>query len=70
MTFSDKELKRQLSLGEDTQWEFKQIVFSQSRPRSPSRDDLADEIAAFANAGRGSTALWRHRRRRNSRYVA
>ena len=53
MTFSDKELKRQLSLGEDTQWEFKQIVFSQSRPRSPSRDDLADEIAAFANADGG-----------------
>ncbi len=53
MTFSDKELKRRLSLGEDTQWEFKQVVFSQSRPRSPSRDDLADEIAAFANADGG-----------------
>lgn len=53
MTFSDKELKRRLSLGEDSQWEFKEIVFSQSRPRSPSRDDLADEIAAFANSDGG-----------------
>ena len=53
MTYSEGEIRRQLSLGEDSHWEFKQIEFVGSRPRSPRRDDLADEIAAFANAGGG-----------------
>ena len=53
MTYSEGEIRRQLSLGEDSHWEFKQIEFAGSRPRSPRRDDLADEIAAFANAGGG-----------------
>ena len=53
MNYSDQDIARQLRLGEDSQWEFKQIEFSGSRPRSPSRDDLADEIAAFANANGG-----------------
>ncbi len=53
MNYSDQDIARQLRLGEDSLWEFKQIAFSGNRPRSPSRDDLADEIAAFANADGG-----------------
>ena len=53
MNYSDQDIARQLRLGEDSQWEFKQIAFSGNRPRSPSRDDLADEIAAFANTDGG-----------------
>ncbi len=56
MTARDDEIRRQLRLGEDSAWEFKQVVFSSDRPVSPRRDDLADEIAAFANA-RGGTLL-------------
>lgn len=53
MNFSDEEIKRQMRLGEDSHWEFKEIVFSGNKPKSPSRDDLADEIAAFANTDGG-----------------
>ena len=53
MNYSDQEIARQLRLGEDSQWEFKQTEFSGSRPRNPSRDDWADEIAAFANTDGG-----------------
>ena len=53
MNYSDEDILSQLRLGEDSHWEFKQIEFSGNRPRSPSRDDLADEIAAFANANGG-----------------
>lgn len=53
MIYSDEDILLQLQLGEDSFWEFKQIKFSGSRPRSPVRDDLDDEIAAFANAGGG-----------------
>ena len=35
---------------EDSTWEFKAIEFAGNRPRSPNRDDLANEITAFANA--------------------
>ena len=53
MSFSDEDIALQLRLGEDSRWEFKQIEFSGSRPKSPSRNDLADEIAAFANSDGG-----------------
>lgn len=53
MNFSDEEIKRQMRLGEDSRWEFKEIVFAGNKPKSPSRDDLADEIAAFANTNGG-----------------
>ena len=49
MRRSDDELARRLRLGEDGGWEFKEVAFAGDRPRSPRRDDLADEIAAFAN---------------------
>ena len=53
MTYSVEEIERQLRLGEDSRWEFEQIEFRGDRPVSPSRSDLADEIAAFANADGG-----------------
>ena len=53
MTYSDGEIRSRLQLAEDSSWEFKEVQFSGNRPRSPRRDDLADEIAAFANAGGG-----------------
>ena len=53
MNFSDEEIKRQMRLGEDSHWEFKEIVFTENVPKSPSRDDLADELAAFANTDGG-----------------
>ena len=53
MPYRKDEIERQLRLGEDSEWEFKQIEFSGQQPKSPSRDDLADEIAAFANADGG-----------------
>ena len=53
MSYSDEDIARQLQLGEDSHWEFKEIAFAGSHPRSPSRNDLADEIAAFANANGG-----------------
>ena len=53
MSFSDEEIRRQLRLGEDSRWEFKEIRFAGNIPKQPSRDDLADEIAAFANTEGG-----------------
>ncbi len=53
MSFSDEEIKRHIRLGEDSLWEFKEIVFAGNKPRSPSRNDLADELAAFANTDGG-----------------
>ena len=53
MTFDNEEIVRQLSLGEDSRWEFKRVEFAGERPKSPGRDDWADEIAAFANASGG-----------------
>ena len=53
MNFSDEEIKRQMRLGEDSHWEFKEIVFAGNVPKRPRRDDLADEFAAFANTDGG-----------------
>lgn len=53
MTYSDKEIRRRRQLGEDSSWEFKEVVFAGNRPTSPSRDTWADEITAFANAHGG-----------------
>lgn len=53
MRYSDEAVARQLRLGEDSYWEFKSIAFAGNRLQSPRRDDLADEIAAFANSDGG-----------------
>lgn len=53
MNFSDEEIKRQMRLGEDSHWEFKEIVFTGNVPKSPRRAELADELAALANTDGG-----------------
>ena len=53
MNFSDEDIIRQMRLGEDSHWEFKEIEFVGNVPRSPRRGDLADELAAFANTDGG-----------------
>ena len=53
MIFGEAEIRARLRAGEDSGCEFKRIEFSGDAPRRPRRDDLADEIAAFANAGGG-----------------
>ena len=54
MIHSNEQIRGQIDLGEDSRWEFKQIEFAGSRPKRPSRDELADEIAAFANSSGGT----------------
>ena len=53
MSFSTEEIRSRLRLGEDSSWEFKQFEFRGDRPNSPSRNSLADELAAFANGNGG-----------------
>ena len=53
LIYNEAELKERIRLGEDSGCEFKQIEFAGDVPRRPRRDDLADEIAALANAGGG-----------------
>ena len=53
MKIDELAIRQRLRLGEDSRWEFKQIEFSGTRPVSPRRNDLADEIIAFANANGG-----------------
>ncbi len=49
----DEDIRRQLRLAEDSQWEFKRIEFRGNTPTSPLRDDWADELGAFGNADGG-----------------
>ncbi|MDE0377574.1 MAG: putative DNA binding domain-containing protein [bacterium] len=56
MAYTDYEIRRQLRLGEDSAWEFKDVDFRASDPARHHRDSWADEIAAFANA-RGGVLL-------------
>ena len=53
MNFSDEDIKRQMRLGEDSRWKFKEIEFAGAVPKSPRRNDIADELAAFANTDGG-----------------
>ena len=53
MVVSDTEIRQRLRLGEDSSWAFKQVEFNRNRPTSPRRDELADEMLAFANASGG-----------------
>ena len=55
MPANDDDLRARLAdLGEDAHWEFKQIEFSGNRPKSPTQNQFADELAAFANADGGT----------------
>jgi predicted HTH transcriptional regulator len=51
------ELLKKITLGEDSQIEYKAIYFKGDKISDPSRDDLADELAAFANANNGVIVL-------------
>lgn len=53
MNLEADRIARQLRLGEDSDWEFEEFVFRGDRPIGPRRNDLADEIAAFANGSGG-----------------
>lgn len=53
MVVSDAEIRQRFHLGEDSRWKFKPVNFTGDRPMSPEREDLADEMAAFANANGG-----------------
>ena len=51
------DLVRRIRLGEDSALELKQVDVSGRRVVGPSRGDLADELAAFANATGGTVVL-------------
>ncbi len=54
---STTDLLAQIVAGEDSSRELKEVVFHGAKVRDPSRDQLADELAAFANAGGGVVVL-------------
>jgi predicted HTH transcriptional regulator len=54
---SSKELLDKIRLGEDSRIEFKEMAFAGNKVRGPKADDLADELAAFANAKGGVLLL-------------
>ena len=56
MNSISERVERRLRLGEDSLWEFKQVEFVDSVLKAPRQQDLADELAAFAN-GRGGFLL-------------
>ena len=53
MDYRVEEIESRLRSGEDSGWGFKQVEFAGDRPKGPTRDDWANEIAAFANAAGG-----------------
>ncbi len=54
---STEELLQKIRLGEDTPLELKDVRFRGSKIDGPSRDDLANEIAAIANTYDGVLLL-------------
>ena len=52
--FDNSDIQQQLLLGEDSNWEFMQIEFRDDVPVNPKHDDIADGLAAFANASGGT----------------
>ena len=57
MYFDAAAFWRAIRLGEDSHLELKEVRFRGGCLAGPSRDAIADEIAAFANAGGGRLAL-------------
>ncbi len=53
MSIAPEELAQHLRLGEDSNWEFKEVKLQGDRIIAPKQQDLADEMAAFANASGG-----------------
>ena len=53
MNITDAEIRQRLQMSEDSHWEFNQIEFKGDLPKSPRREDFADEMIAFANSDGG-----------------
>ena len=53
---TNAELARRIQLGEDSTLELKRIVLAGGRVSDPKWNDMADELAALANA-RGGTVI-------------
>jgi len=51
-----EDLLRRIRLGEDSELELQHVLLAGSKVTGPTRNDFADELAAFAN-GRGGTLL-------------
>ena len=51
------ELAGRIRLGEDSALELKRVVLAGNRVEGPSRNDVADELAAFANTRGGTVVL-------------
>ena len=51
------EFLRKIQLGEDSFLEFKEVFLAGGRIKGPGRDQLADELAAFANSSGGVVVL-------------
>lgn len=51
------ELIEKIRLGEDSFLELKQVKFADGKVRGPAQEDLADELAAFANSAGGVVLL-------------
>lgn len=57
MILTSDTVAERLRFGEDSRWEFKRVEFEGKRLAGPRREDLADELAAFANASGGALLL-------------
>lgn len=57
MLTSATDLLEQIVAGEDSSLELKEVGFRGAKVSAPSRDQLADELAAFANARGGTLVL-------------
>ena len=53
MKYPPGEILDRLALGEDSGWEFTEVRFAGERLKGPKRNDIADEMAAFANSDGG-----------------
>ena len=57
MLNAKSELLEKIRLGEDSFFELKEVRFAGDKIRGPSQNDIADELAAFANS-RGGVILF------------
>ena len=57
---SAEQLLEKIRLGEDNFLECKEMIFAGEKVKGPGRDELADELAAFANARGGVLVLGVH----------
>lgn len=65
-----RELIYQVRLGEDSAYEFKSIAIKGTKVDQPGRDSVADELAAFANAGGGILVFGIHDKTREVEGIA